>query len=202
MAKKGLPKKYAKMGFARGWKAYKASKRTTRKAGPTMAKRKRTRTSSRVKSVARKTYQKSKPAINRGMKYAVGVGTGVGGAMGTAIITNMLPVANARTKAIIQMLMGAGLIMFAGKKMNIVKYAGTGATLAGALALTKLTLPANLSPMLAGYDQAKQIPYYRRPARKMNENISYSPKMGINSNYSMGASGAGYGGKFLTPANM
>ena len=27
MARKGLPKKYAKMGFKKGWKAYKASKR-------------------------------------------------------------------------------------------------------------------------------------------------------------------------------
>lgn len=30
MARKGLPKKYAKMGFKRGWAAYKRSKRTAR----------------------------------------------------------------------------------------------------------------------------------------------------------------------------
>ena len=31
MAKAGLPKKYAKMGFKKGWRAYKASKRKTRR---------------------------------------------------------------------------------------------------------------------------------------------------------------------------
>lgn len=32
MARSGLPKKYAKMGFARGWKAYKAAKRKAKSA--------------------------------------------------------------------------------------------------------------------------------------------------------------------------
>ena len=45
MAGKGLPKKYAKMGFAKGWKAYRASKRSrpktkTKTKSRTMAKRK------------------------------------------------------------------------------------------------------------------------------------------------------------------
>ena len=41
MAKRkgGLPKKYAKMGFKKGWKAYKASKKSTTKKRSTTAKK-------------------------------------------------------------------------------------------------------------------------------------------------------------------
>lgn len=45
MARKGLPRKYAKMGFKKGWAAYKRSKGTTRRSTttrrrrPTMARR-------------------------------------------------------------------------------------------------------------------------------------------------------------------
>lgn len=45
MARKGLPRKYAKMGFKKGWAAYKRTKRapvrkrtTTKRRSPTMAK--------------------------------------------------------------------------------------------------------------------------------------------------------------------
>lgn len=43
MAGPGLPKKYAKMGFKKGWKAYKASKKTTstKKGSKRMAKNKK-----------------------------------------------------------------------------------------------------------------------------------------------------------------
>jgi len=48
MAKrKGLPSKYAKMGFKRGWKAYKASKRTSTKTSSYTKKRKITRNKKR-----------------------------------------------------------------------------------------------------------------------------------------------------------
>ena len=53
MATKGLPKKYAKLGFAKGWKAYKASKRKVKK------KAKKT-----VKKVAKKKVAK-KPATKK-----------------------------------------------------------------------------------------------------------------------------------------
>jgi len=63
--KSGLPKKYAKMGFKKGWKAYKLTKTTKRKAPmrtTTMAKR-RKRTN-RPKAV----YKKAKRRISRGIK--------------------------------------------------------------------------------------------------------------------------------------
>jgi len=49
MARKGLPKKYAKMGFKKGWREYKKSKRT-----PT---RRRTTTRRRTSST-RRTYKR------------------------------------------------------------------------------------------------------------------------------------------------
>lgn len=48
MARKGLPRKYAKMGFKRGWAAYKRSHRTTTK-----------------RRTYRKTYRRSKPMARR-----------------------------------------------------------------------------------------------------------------------------------------
>ena len=61
----GLPKKYAKMGFKKGWKAYKASKRkkpktriprkkTRRKKGRTMAKKTKRRASSKTPKINKK----------------------------------------------------------------------------------------------------------------------------------------------------
>ncbi len=50
MARKGgLPKKYAKMGFKKGWKAYKATKRKT-----STITRSRTRTTTRRRPMARR----------------------------------------------------------------------------------------------------------------------------------------------------
>ena len=49
MARKGLPKKYAKMGFKKGWREYKKSKR----GGST-----KRRTSTRTKSTRKRTYRR------------------------------------------------------------------------------------------------------------------------------------------------
>ena len=53
MANKGLPKKYAKMGFKKGWAAYKRSKRSTpakRKVGNMAKRRSYRRTVRRARS--------------------------------------------------------------------------------------------------------------------------------------------------------
>jgi len=58
--KPGLPKKYAKMGFARGWRAFKAAKRKrTRKVSPTK-RRRSTVTRRRNPSSTRRSMKKSK----------------------------------------------------------------------------------------------------------------------------------------------
>jgi hypothetical protein len=65
MARKGLPKKYAKMGFKKGWRAYKASKRKrrspTRKRAPA-----RRRTRAAPKRRVRRVARRKKRARSRG----------------------------------------------------------------------------------------------------------------------------------------
>jgi len=79
MARKGLPAKYAKMGFKKGWKAYKASKKKTsrtRKASPprrkggrkTMARRKKRRGGKSIANTAMKWIRigaLAAPAVSR-----------------------------------------------------------------------------------------------------------------------------------------
>jgi len=72
----GLPKKYAKMGFKKGWKAYKALKSKAPKAT-----RKKTATKAKM-AEKRKSYKKSKKAPQSMMGGFVG-----------KLITKALPVA-------------------------------------------------------------------------------------------------------------
>jgi len=77
MARKGLPRKYAKMGFKQGWKSYKASKRptATRKVIP-MARR-RTRARRYVARKARSGYRKRKGLLS-GNTGNIIIGAGAG----------------------------------------------------------------------------------------------------------------------------
>ena len=65
MPKPGLPKKYAKMGFKKGWRAFKASKRSRKRRGTT-TRRKTTRRSNpkRSKNPVRKMARKKTFNIN------------------------------------------------------------------------------------------------------------------------------------------
>jgi len=57
MARQGLPKKYAKMGFKKGWAAYKKTKRTTRTTSRRKPRQvKRTMARRRYKRAARRVY--------------------------------------------------------------------------------------------------------------------------------------------------
>ncbi len=91
MARKGLPKKYAKMGFKRGWKAYKATLRRPRKRISTKTRRNkpmaRRRYAKKVYRRARSSGGSFKPYIDGalggiaaqlGTKYAGAWGTGLG----------------------------------------------------------------------------------------------------------------------------
>jgi hypothetical protein len=67
MARKGLPKKYAKMGFKRGWAAYKRSKRSPiRSYAP---KKRKVRTMARRRSY-KKYYRKAR-TFGGGMKPVI-----------------------------------------------------------------------------------------------------------------------------------
>ena len=75
MPKPGLPKKYARMGFKKGWRAFKASKRTrrsTRKGG--------------VRKTARRAYvRKNNPRSNNKMRKGIPHPSITGMASGLAI---------------------------------------------------------------------------------------------------------------------
>ena len=74
MPKPGLPKKYAKMGFKKGWRAFKASKRSTQ--------RKRTTTR---KGGVRKTARRAYTSKRRSMKQTIPHPSVTGMASGLAI---------------------------------------------------------------------------------------------------------------------
>jgi len=59
--KPGLPKKYAKMGFKKGWRAFKASKRSTQ--------RKRTTTRGAVRKTARRAYNPKRRNMRKGIPH-------------------------------------------------------------------------------------------------------------------------------------
>jgi len=73
--KPGLPKKYARMGFKKGWRAFKASKRSTQ--------RKRTTRTGGVRKIARRAY-KNNPK-RRSMKKSIPHPSVTGMASGLAI---------------------------------------------------------------------------------------------------------------------
>lgn len=58
MARKGLPAKYAKQGFAKGWKAYKAAQRKRKRVSGTSIKRSTTKKRSSTTMAKRKTTKR------------------------------------------------------------------------------------------------------------------------------------------------
>ena len=91
MARKGLPKKYAKMGFKKGWAAYKKARRTpvrrktTRRKGSTMARRRTYRRKARRAYTARGGMKPIIDGVIGGVAAEAGqkfLG-GYGGALGT-----------------------------------------------------------------------------------------------------------------------
>ena len=74
MARKGLPKKYAKMGFAKGWKAYRASKRS------------RSKTKTKPRTMAKKrTYSRRRGSSTKKFSDLL-----IGG-IGAAAVSSMVP---------------------------------------------------------------------------------------------------------------
>lgn len=111
----GLPKKYAKMGFKKGWAAYKRTKRTKRSS----ARKPKTKTR-RVKSMAkRKYYKKAKRYARRGFNWANQFkGAGLVVAY-ESLIEPMVPVSGVAKNALA---LGAGAYM--AKKKGAVGQAG------------------------------------------------------------------------------
>jgi hypothetical protein len=75
--KPGLPKKYAKMGFKKGWRAFKASKRATN--------RKRSTRAGGVRKTARRAYVRKNNPKRRSMRKSIPHPSITGMASGLAI---------------------------------------------------------------------------------------------------------------------
>jgi len=108
----GLPKKYAKMGFKRGWRMFKASKRgrsrvlrtsTKKKGGSTMARRRR--------YAKKKSYRRSKSNVMGSVtKHVIGAALALGF---ETFISPMIPVAG-MMKNFVELIIGVALMTMRG----------------------------------------------------------------------------------------
>lgn len=183
MARAGLPKKYAKMGFKKGWKAYKASKggrkrkATTRKSKPKVKYRTRTVTvrAKRRPAVKAKAAPRKRRRRNGGFRIgraftgaaarrtATQLGAGVGGAVGSAVVIRAIPGLTPTVRSWSQMLGGAALMFALPRRMQLTKIAMAGASLAGAFSIVKTNFPQ--FPLMAGECMGVNFAprSYRRP---------------------------------------
>jgi hypothetical protein len=122
----GLPKKYAKMGFKKGWRLFKASKGKAKKsysAGETMAKSRKTRRYTAKKS--HKSHRKSGLLGGFGGGMGKMVGAGLYGAVresmsnALAPLTEKLPLGNLSDEAVMIGTLWAGK-KFLGRKVPMV----------------------------------------------------------------------------------
>lgn len=226
MARQGLPAKYAKMGFKKGWKAFRAAKRSGPKSNPRRVRKIKRKSKRRgnpgagpVKQATRTTrrFVRAIPAI------AIGSAIGVAGATGSAALIQALPIVDARAKALTQTGLGALAIVAAPKKLfgvraqRPIRYAGIGAIIAGMLSLAKSVFP-NM-PLLSGFDRAyigwmpqdtyqPALPSPVAPDSQSmyGRNVNYAQMAGVNVDYAeMGASprdATGYGERFVTAADF
>lgn len=154
MARKGLPKKYAKMGFKKGWKAYKMAKGATKRAYKKVAgkvKRKSTKkvikrtTKKRVYRMAGKKKspvrrRKSSMMTNRTINALINGATIGGTAIASTLAVNKIPVIrdqNSWVKAAAQA--GSGILGILFSKNLMAKKAWSG-VVAGALMSVVLPL--------------------------------------------------------------
>lgn len=194
-----------------------ATKKAPRKRSSTTKKRVTRR---RTTTVARRTVARARPATRRIVRSttsaAMQTAIGVGGAVASAAAINALPIKDPRAKALTQL--GMGLLAFSLFPKNRMKnrnlrIAAAGMSLAGALALVKNS-GLNL-PLLAGNNGRMGLNYYpnsnttmmgrgltyRSAERATSHKARPIPMMGINKHYG-GMAGPGYGGRFITQANM
>jgi len=83
MARKGLPKKYAKMGFKKGWKAYKKSK--GKSSGKKRTYSKPTKKAKRRSTMARRRYNRRRSSRKKTVTIPVGgiaIGLATAGQLG------------------------------------------------------------------------------------------------------------------------
>lgn len=162
MARRGLPKKYAKMGFKRGWKAFRAAKSNkTKKSGApakkgvsSMPKKKATRkrrggriaaTASRIR---RRTRNVTSGFTMSGLQGMITLaGFAVGGGILTAFIARMFPVQDRKWLGLIQAGLGS-TILFLPRTGRGMKAAALGAVVLGIAGTVREWYPD--VPVMAG----------------------------------------------------
>jgi hypothetical protein len=194
----GLPKKYAKMGFKRGWREYKASRaggqKKRRRAhnpgnpgnpGTTRRARRSPRRSPRT-IIQRVT---SRRGVNQMARTATNTAWAVGGAAAAQGIVSMLPMVNPVARGLTQMGLGlvAGLAAPRRGAGRVLIPMAVGATVAGGLSMSRTIFPQ--LPLLAGTVGPRRVPYYGpRPAgrNQMGANTTFRDPTAANAGY-MGA---------------
>ena len=187
----GLPRKYAKMGFAKGWRAYKASKNKRRSPKRKSSKRKspkrrrrnpapraRKRRSNPGRSRSRRLIPRlRRPTARSVQRTAMYVGAGVGGAVATAAAVRAMPLTEP-TRAWTQLGVGTLGVAMLNPKRALWRFAAGGAALAGALAIVKTQFP-NM-PLLAGAcDGCMGINYQPGNYRRMSKGVAKTLATGV-----------------------
>lgn len=159
MARKpGLPRKYAKMGFARGWRAFKAAlKKRGKKVKRTIVKKITARPKRKRRIVAKRRSNPHNPGGNpvaRKKKYIVRMktnpmvkefvdgGTIAGSAVGSSMLMNMVPMLrnlNPWVRGLMLALPGAVIVGTA--RNRTMKAIGKGAVTGGMLTLILPFIP-------------------------------------------------------------
>lgn len=171
MARKGLPKKYAKHGFKKGWKLYKAAQRKSKVSGraakPAKPRKRKATTSTGASTMPKKKKSTGRRVVYRTVKAPrkrsrvgrrmprllspqtlniVIDGTLMGGgAIGSTVAINKLPFVkdlNQYFKAAIQTALGMVLMTFF--KDKYIKKASMGIVIGSAISLTLPLLPEGM----------------------------------------------------------
>lgn len=119
--RKGLPKKYAKMGFAKGWKAYKASKRAKPKT-----KAKSRPKSGGKKMPKKKTVRRKAAKLTFGNIKKVLIGAGIAAAY-EVVVSPMIP--GSTIKNVIELFVGLFLAAMPGIPMPVKAFGAALATI-------------------------------------------------------------------------
>jgi len=161
----GLPPKYAKMGFSKGWKAFRATHKktkaahaaaSTKKAEPVAKKRSggmkisKERLESMKSSVSKALAKVRAAKATDGGEMALAVVEGIGGGVASSYTIGMIPVPASLPKpAMIKsgVQLAAGFALALAIKNKHAKYAGYGMAIMGGLGLARELFPI---PTFAG----------------------------------------------------
>lgn len=140
MARKGLPKKYAKMGFSKGWKAYKAAQR--KQVAPKKTTPKSTaKTALSINNKPKTTKRKGKSMrlnTKQLTKNLTALGLATVGAIGGNVASNMVPIKNPKIKSAIPVALALYLIA---QKNAMLQTLGVGMGVGGGLSVAKAFFP-------------------------------------------------------------